>query len=176
MSRKLEVDDGRAPFFSCFSPPPCSSRRQHNLGTRKGLIGNPVEVGSGPAAVTPPFSSSLEKGNSFGLSESLFRSIGMGRPPKERGSQKTCPGASRVQATRTWLGSTILKDQVNWVQSLSWRQLKDFFLAPTSTSIFPEGAHRGQTVGVFGIIWKRREDEKRIDRLSNRQQYSTNDL
>ena len=49
--RKLKVDDGRAPFFSCFFPPPCSSRRQHNLGTRKGLIGNPVEVGSGPAAV-----------------------------------------------------------------------------------------------------------------------------
>jgi hypothetical protein len=35
------------------------------------------------------------------------------------------------------------------VQSLSWRQLKDFFLAPTSTSIFPDGARRGQTAGVF---------------------------
>ena len=50
-SAKIERRRWESLFFSCFFPPPCSSRRQHNLGTRKGLIGNPVEVGSGPAAV-----------------------------------------------------------------------------------------------------------------------------
>jgi hypothetical protein len=54
---------------------------------RYGLIGNPVQSGSGPAAVTPPFG---EKGNLFGYFRPLFRKSGMGRLPNGRGSQKTC--------------------------------------------------------------------------------------
>ncbi len=49
--RKLKVDDGRALFSLAFSHRLVVVEDEHNLGARKGLIGNPVEVGSGPAAV-----------------------------------------------------------------------------------------------------------------------------
>jgi len=53
------------------------------------LIGNPVKIGSGPAAVTPAFRLTAI-GNSFSLDSPLFRLIVMGRLLKGRGSQKTC--------------------------------------------------------------------------------------
>jgi hypothetical protein len=67
---------------------------------RYGLIGNPVTIGSGPAAVTPPF---LEReGNLLGLLMPLFRISEMGRLLSGRGSQKTyltpyCYASARLQ-------------------------------------------------------------------------------
>jgi hypothetical protein len=55
------------------------------------LIGNPVEIGSGPAAVTPAFHCKSVK-DPFSLELPLFRLIDMGRLLKGRGSQKTCLG------------------------------------------------------------------------------------
>ena len=64
------------------------------------LIGNPVKIGDGPAAVTLPFSEfvwekTFEICKGLGKKEpfwpwcATFR-IWMGRPLKGRGSQKTC--------------------------------------------------------------------------------------
>jgi hypothetical protein len=51
------------------------------------LIGNPVQIRDGPAAVIPPF---FRKGNLFSNTMPLFWKSGMGRPLKRRESQKTC--------------------------------------------------------------------------------------
>jgi len=52
------------------------------------LIGNPVEIGSGPAAVTPPFSNKEKEPAQPWVS--LFCRNEMGRPLNGWGSQKTC--------------------------------------------------------------------------------------
>jgi len=53
------------------------------------LIGNPVKIGDGPAAVTPPLANHvLVKGTL--LATVRHCRIWMGRLPKGRGSQKTC--------------------------------------------------------------------------------------
>jgi len=53
------------------------------------LIGNPVKIGDGPAAVTLPFSEFVWKKEPFWPLYATFQ-IRMGRPLKGRGSQKTC--------------------------------------------------------------------------------------
>ena len=55
---------------------------------RLGLIGNPVQIGSGPAAVAPPFFNRKREPDQPWMP--LFRYNEMGRSLNGRGSQKTC--------------------------------------------------------------------------------------
>ncbi len=62
-------------------------------GALRGIIGNPVRVGDGPAAVTlASFPSGARKGELFRPYPCHCSEPGTGRPPEGEGSQKTCLG------------------------------------------------------------------------------------
>lgn len=64
------------------------------------MIGNPVEVGDGPAAVTLPLFYN-ERGTPLAEGGPLFRRGEMGRPLRGRGSQKTCLGRGKAFVERS---------------------------------------------------------------------------
>ena len=78
---------------------------------------------------------SRRKGNPFGSHIPLFRSIGMGRSLKGRGSQKTCLFKQPVIFDGKEILATNLWGQVNWVQPFKPKGLEGFFCAVTCRSV-----------------------------------------
>ena len=70
------------------------------------LIGNPVKIGDGPAAVTPPFSVIDGKGNSFSLCMPLGPLTKPGKAAGRAGESEDLPGQTALTA-RTFVGRPI---------------------------------------------------------------------